>query len=181
MGYKGDCVTDETNAEPIAASALAKTSKGNPRESTAQMVVGLVLFLGLAGWGVFSLASCTYRGAQAVVADFNQFAEEQERAEAADRARAKASAGMPSDVQMIAAAQSAVKRQLVDDRSARFRDVTVETASGTKVVCGQVNSRNRAGGFGGYQHFVSNGLDQLTFLEENRSDFAKIWNAVCVS
>jgi hypothetical protein len=77
--------------------------------------------------------------------------------------------------------QQAVKRQLVDDRSARFRNVTVVVQSaGTKAVCGEVNSKNRAGGYAGYRRFISAGTDQHTYLEEQVPEFASAWNEVCV-
>jgi hypothetical protein len=51
----------------------------------------------------------------------------------------------------ISEAQEAVKRQLIDPESARFRDV-VRCSHGNGVH-GQVNSRNRMGGYVGFQPF----------------------------
>ncbi|MGQ2989769.1 MAG: hypothetical protein ACT6RD_00110 [Brevundimonas sp.] len=101
------------------------------------------------------------------------------RGKAVDDAR-KGNEGY-SDTAVIAGAKSAVQRKLVDDRSARFRDVTVVVqAGGTKAVCGEVNSKNRAGGYAGYQRFISAGTDEHTYLEEQVPDFATAWNQVCV-
>lgn len=86
-----------------------------------------------------------------------------------------------SDTLVISAAQQAVKRKLLDERSARFRDVSVVVqTSGMKSVCGEVNSKNRAGGYAGYQHFISAGTESTTYLEEQVADFASAWNELCV-
>lgn len=86
-----------------------------------------------------------------------------------------------SDTLVISSAQQAVKRKLLDERSARFRDVhVVVQASGMKAVCGKVNSKNRAGGYAGYQHFISAGTESTTYLEEQVADFASAWNELCV-
>lgn len=106
-----------------------------------------------------------------------------ENAETAERAERPSSGGDAeySDTAVIAAAQSAVKRKLVDDGSARFRDVSVVVqSSGAKAVCGEVNAKNRAGGYAGYQHFISAGTEEHTYLEEQVPDFASAWNELCV-
>jgi hypothetical protein len=102
--------------------------------------------------------------------------------EARDRVasqQAEADAGY-SDTLVISSAQQAVKRKLLDERSARFRDVSVVVqSSGMKAVCGEVNSKNRAGGYAGYQHFISAGTESTTYLEEQVTDFASAWNELC--
>jgi len=47
------------------------------------------------------------------------------------------------------------------------------------MTCGEVNSKNSFGGYGGYQKFVSAGKAELTFLEEEVSDFNVVWNRKC--
>lgn len=73
-----------------------------------------------------------------------------------------------------------VQNKLKDPDSATFRNDNVVTKKGITVLCGEVNSRNGFGGMGGYQGFVSNGLPDTTILEEETSDFATIWNKLCV-
>lgn len=86
-----------------------------------------------------------------------------------------------SDSAVQAAAMSRVKDKLVDPGSARFRDVEVVLQpGGTKAVCGQVNAKNRAGGYSGYEHFISAGTAEFTWLESQVPDFDAAWNQVCV-
>ena len=86
-----------------------------------------------------------------------------------------------SDTAVQAAAMSRVKDKLVDPGSARFRNVeVVPQPSGTKAVCGEVNAKNRAGGYSGYEHFISAGTAEFTWLESQVPDFATAWNQVCV-
>lgn len=55
-----------------------------------------------------------------------------------------------TDYQLKRAAQEEVARALADPESARFRDVHVVRAA----VCGQVNAKNRLGGYTGFSDFV---------------------------
>ncbi len=73
-----------------------------------------------------------------------------------------------------------VRSRLKDASSAQFKNVFYSKASGTHVVCGQVNSKNAYGGYVGYKYFVS-GSPELTFFEDEVDDFAKIWNELCKS
>lgn len=49
------------------------------------------------------------------------------------------------------------------------------------MTCGEVNSRNSFGGYGGFQRFISAGREDLTFLAEqmDAGEFAKAWNQMC--
>jgi hypothetical protein len=51
------------------------------------------------------------------------------------------------------------------------------------VVCGEVNSKNGFGGYGGYQHFISAGTDALTYLQESAEleNFGELWAKLCPS
>lgn len=56
--------------------------------------------------------------------------------------------------------QEAVKYSLVDASSASFRnltaaDVTRQNSGVSRVVCGEVNAKNRMGGFNGYSVFLT--------------------------
>ncbi len=77
-------------------------------------------------------------------------------------------------------AKDYVRSRLKDAKSAQFKNVFYSKASGTHVICGQVNSKNAYGGYGGYKYFVS-GSPELTFFEDEVDDFAKIWNELCKS
>ncbi len=76
--------------------------------------------------------------------------------------------------------KQAVKKQLHDPSSAKFRNVYFNKGSdGIPMTCGEVNSKNSFGGYGGYQKFVSAGKPELTFLEEQVTDFSTIWIRLC--
>lgn len=73
-----------------------------------------------------------------------------------------------------------VKVKLKDPGSAQFRSVYFNRgAQNIPVTCGQVNSKNSLGAYGGFQRFVSGGRSDLTFLEEQVSDFDTAWNSLC--
>ena len=60
--------------------------------------------------------------------------------------------------QYIDAAKEAIKAQLIDPDSVRYRNIIVDTRSFMKpVVCGEVNAKNRLGGYSGFQPFIYNG------------------------
>jgi len=76
--------------------------------------------------------------------------------------------------------KDAVKARLKDSDSAQFKDVYFfRGKDNIPMTCGQVNSKNSFGGFAGFQHFVSGGSSELTFLETEVEDFAKVWNRLC--
>lgn len=144
------------------------------------ILVPLPIFLGSRIVAVVALLVMLFWGVPAVqsLRTPEQVAKEAKNDAPADTAANDASY---SDTAVKAAAMSAVKRKLADDRSARFRDVSVVIQdSGTKAVCGEVNAKNRAGGYIGYQHFISAGTDEFTWLEEEMPDFASAWNQICV-
>lgn len=76
--------------------------------------------------------------------------------------------------------KDAVRAALKDPDSAQFRNVYFKRGKdGIPVACGEVNSKNSLGGYGGYQKFVSAGKPELTYLEERVSDFANVWKNFC--
>lgn len=89
-----------------------------------------------------------------------------------------AQAGVQEDV-WIVKAQDTVKQKLKDPRSAQFRNVFFSQKGGVPVACGEVNSKNSLGGYGGYQRFIGTDDIALTFLEEEVSDFGNIWQQLC--
>lgn len=57
----------------------------------------------------------------------------------------------------------AVRAAMLDPESAQFRNVrVVANRGGGKLVCGEVNSKNRLGGYVGFQPFLVDGGDVMT-------------------
>ena len=78
--------------------------------------------------------------------------------------------------------KQAVKAKLKDPDSAQFRGIRFHQGKdGVPMACGEVNSKNSFGGYGGFQKFVSAGSVELTFLAEQMesTEFAKVWNQMC--
>lgn len=74
----------------------------------------------------------------------------------------------------------AAKAKLKDPGSAKFRGVYFhQGADGIPMTCGEVNSKNSLGGYGGFQRFVSAGKSDLTFVEEQVTDFSTVWSSFC--
>lgn len=83
------------------------------------------------------------------------------------------------DADWAAEMQLRVKAQLKDPSSAQFRSVRTYHGSGTPVVCGEVNSKNGFGGYGGFQRFVAAG--DVIALEEQMApgEMQAAWSKVC--
>ena len=73
-----------------------------------------------------------------------------------------------------------VKDKLKNSRSAKFRNVYFNRGLGVPIACGEVNSKNSFGGYIGYQKFISAGKSELTYLQEEMSDFHVAWNKLCL-
>lgn len=71
-----------------------------------------------------------------------------------------------------------VKNRLKDPKSANFKDVYFHKNQ-IPMTCGWVNSKNSLGGYSGYKRFISAGKIELTFLEEEVTDFENTWNQFC--
>jgi hypothetical protein len=88
-----------------------------------------------------------------------------------------------TDVKKIAwmdKGKNAVKQRLKDPSSVEFRNVYFHRGSESiPVTCGEVNSKNSFGGYVGFQKFISGGSLELTFLENEVSDFHNVWNQLC--
>lgn len=79
--------------------------------------------------------------------------------------------------------KDAARAKLKDPESAKFQNVYFHQGkTGVPLTCGEVNSKNGFGGYGGFQKFISAGQADLTFLQEqmDASEFAKAWNKMCV-
>lgn len=85
------------------------------------------------------------------------------------------------DNRMMGAWKGAIQSVLVDPNSADFKDmVFVRDTDGTAYACGEVNSKNRMGGYTGYKGFITAGLKEYTLIEGETKGFAKYWNQICV-
>lgn len=82
----------------------------------------------------------------------------------------------------IAKGQEAIAGKLKDPSSAQFRKLLFHQSSdGIPVACGEVNSKNSLGGYTGYQKFIAAGASSdMAFLEEEVSDFDKLWRKLCL-
>lgn len=77
--------------------------------------------------------------------------------------------------------KSGIKDALIDPSSAEFKNVFfVLTTNRTPFACGEVNSKNRLGGYTGYKRFVTAGLKEYTYMEGETDGFNEYWKQVCV-
>jgi hypothetical protein len=82
----------------------------------------------------------------------------------------------------IGKSQKGIKTKLRDPDSAQFRDVRFYSGGPTPVVCGEVNSKNGFGGYGGFQRFIASG-ENLAFLQSEMASPAEMddaWKTMCV-
>ena len=113
----------------------------------------------------------------------NQIDRENAKKAAAENATAEKVDSEADKMFLVEKGKRAIKEKLKDPKSAQFRNVYFHRGkNGSRMVCGQVNSKNSFGGFSGFQHFVSTGTSSLTFLETEISskDFPEVWNRYCV-
>jgi len=77
----------------------------------------------------------------------------------------------------IVAAERAVKASLSDPDSAQFKDVYANyTVKFGVVACGQVNAKNKMGGYAGFKRFVSAGKSVVL---EGQDNLAAAWAGAC--
>lgn len=76
----------------------------------------------------------------------------------------------------ISKARSTVRSDLYDADSAQFRNEQVYRPDGRTVVCGEVNSKNRLGGYSGFQPFIVTAGEFANIGESTKMDceFAEI-------
>lgn len=75
--------------------------------------------------------------------------------------------------------QDAVKDRLKDANSAKFKNVFYSKSGGVHMTCGEVNSKNSFGGYSGNVRFISAGKPEMTFFENEVSDFQNLWDKFC--
>lgn len=82
------------------------------------------------------------------------------------------------DAQLIEAAKKAIAYSLIDPDSAKFREIFV--APNRAAVCGQVNAKNRMGGYTGFQRFMYSPTKQG--IDGDGSYFVEArWDDRCVN
>lgn len=80
----------------------------------------------------------------------------------------------------IAAGKDAIRQQLKDPDSAKFRNVHFYSGGGIPVTCGEVNARNGFGGYSGFERFVAAG-DVISATESQvEGGLGPVWNKYCV-
>ncbi|MDP9653347.1 UNVERIFIED_ORG: hypothetical protein J2W87_001256 [Pseudomonas putida] len=90
-----------------------------------------------------------------------------------------AQADADNSYQLTVKAQELVKDRLKDPDAAQFRGLYPNTLpNGGVVICGEVNSKNKYGGYEGYQKFFSTGTF-VRFREDAPSTFDGVYKMVC--
>lgn len=148
------------------AKACPKCGAKPPKKTSlitwlALLTIVVVIWLGGRGDSTPSSASAPAKVAAAP----------QKQAELDERSR---------EILWLKKGKEAVKTRLKDPRSAEFKDVFFfKGKEGVPVACGQVNAKNSLGGYTGFKHFVSAGSPDLTYLENEVTDFAAVWKKFC--
>jgi hypothetical protein len=98
----------------------------------------------------------------------------------ASRVPLTSSAPRPIDRARVIAAGEELARASVDDpESARFRRSFVSTKWSVPATCGEINHRNAAGGYAGFQRFVAAGPVALREDEMSAAQFRRLWSVMC--
>lgn len=96
-----------------------------------------------------------------------------------DEQEAKSDKGLQNRI--MGTWKSGLKDVLIDPDSANFKNIYFVIAGNrTPFACGEVNSKNRLGGYTGYKHFITAGLKEYTFMEGETKAFDEWWKQVCV-
>jgi hypothetical protein len=80
----------------------------------------------------------------------------------------------------ISAGKEAIKKQLKDPESAKWRNVHFYSGGGTPVVCGEVNARNAFGGYTGFERFVAAGTVISAVESQVEGGLGAVWDKFCV-
>ncbi|MBL4835735.1 MAG: hypothetical protein JKY26_17430 [Pseudomonas sp.] len=72
-----------------------------------------------------------------------------------------------------------LKLQLVDPESLNLRGVfTATLENGASVVCGEMNAKNRSGGYNGFERFIVAGRI-VRVASESPETFVELWPMIC--
>lgn len=155
----------------------ANTGSGAKAEPKLPEMMFVAAVYALTGWGLFSVGSCTVRGWNSIQ---SEGAEAQALMRAADERKAAEREGQVPEAVVKAGAMTAIQNLAVDPGSLQFRQVEVHRqASGATAVCGEFNAKNRAGGYNGFERFISAGTADQTWLEKDVPDFQSVWSSLC--
>lgn len=81
---------------------------------------------------------------------------------------------------IIADAMTLVRFKLKDPDSAKFSSVKINwITKELAFVCGEVNGKNSFGGFVGFQRFISAGVADITFIDDQSAEFETAWKNYC--
>lgn len=75
--------------------------------------------------------------------------------------------------------EARVRAGLPDPEGARFRKMQVSMMRRVPVLCGEINEKTTAGGYGGYQRFLSGPTIRLHERDIGRVDMDRAWQALC--
>ena len=166
-------------AEPPKASAVSSEKPAAPQKKKRRIwpwILGtFVVFAIFAGNRDLTPAEQAAREQRKA-----ERAAEKAKEDQADAAKKAVRDNEVKEMVWVEKGKDAVKARLKDPDSAQFKDVYFfRGKDNIPMTCGQVNSKNSFGGFSGFQHFVSGGSSELTFLENEVKDFYKAWNRYC--
>lgn len=152
-------------ARPVATTQPEKTSSG-----AVWGCLGIIVFLGVIG----SIAGSSDEDPSTT----NATAATAEAKEAA--APESPYADTAKQAAWIAAGQVAIKNQLRDPGSAKFRNVHFYSGGGVPVTCGEVNAKNAFGGYTGFERFVA--AADIISATESQVDggLGPVWDKYCV-
>lgn len=82
-----------------------------------------------------------------------------------------------TNIKPIAEAKDAVRQELTDPDSAKFRNVKITE---TETICGEVNAKNNTGGYVGFRYFYVSSLtgEQTVWID---SDTFSLAHQICTN
>lgn len=110
--------------------------------------------------------------------------EESKRVATVDHQQSAVDNQRARDSLLLVKGQESVRSALKDPESAKFGQIYLnKNKDGLSAVCGEVNSKNSYGGYVGPQRFISSGLPDTTFLENDpritAPVFQDLWARLC--
>jgi hypothetical protein len=79
----------------------------------------------------------------------------------------------------IADQEERIRAGLRDPESARFRNESISMNRDGATLCGQVNFKNSAGGYEGFQRFISGEVPALLERTISADEMNRQWNKLC--
>lgn len=75
--------------------------------------------------------------------------------------------------------QTRVRADLLDPDSVKFRNASVSLLRRVPLLCGEVNTKNAAGAYAGFQRFISGATVRLYERDVGRVEMDRLWQALC--